>query len=907
MSTRNLEMFFSPRSIALIGASRRPRAVGAVVAENLLSSDFDGIVMPVNPHEPAIRGVLAYKDIESLPMAPDLAVIATPAVSVPGLVADLGRRGCRAAIILTAGFEAGDAGGQGQRALVRKAARDNDVRIIGPNCLGIMAPHRGINASFAQVAPLSGRIACVTQSGALATALLERASGRGIGFSKIVSLGDAIDVDFGDMLDYLALDPETDSILLYIEGLSHARKFMAAARAAARVKPILAIKAGRSSSSAQTVKSHTGALAGSDRVYDAAFRRAGIVRVGTLENLFDALEVLASGQSAGGRRLAIITNGGGVGVLAVDALLAKAGIAAKLSVETIATLDTVLPPTWSKANPIDVVGDADGTRYAAALRSVLADPGVDAALVINCPTAVSSSAEAASAMIDCIVGETESTKAKPVLACWLGSETTTGARRKLSTAGIPTFATPERAIDGFTYLNKFGHRAAHLDEVGDLAAAVFRPDHPVANALLRGALEGGKEWLDEADAKALLTAYGVPVARTIKAATPDQVAQAARTLGGMVVVKIKSPDIIHKSDIGGVALDLATPEAARASAQAMLDRIHASQPDARLDGFTVDAMIHRPDSIELIAGLAGDATFGPVILFGQGGVAVDMIDDTAVALPPLTPVLAADLVARTRVSRLLGGYRSRPPAKLSAIYDVLMALARIATDHPEIVELDINPLLADETGVVALDARVRLRDPALAVPAALVSYPHDLEHIVATNDGCEVVIRPIRPEDAPALQRYIENLDPSTVRARFFETMKRLSPAMLARLTQIDYAREMAFVAIDKEKTPIDADPQEETFCGVGRVIIPAFGTKGIYALTACPTSVGRGVAHALMNDLIAYGRGHGFEELCGDELADSTGLINVARDFGATISHDDADMTKVCIALSLLPIAQAA
>jgi acetyltransferase len=675
---------------------------------------------------------------------------------------------------------------------------------------------------------------------------------------------------------------------------------MAAARAAARMKPIVAIKAGRSAIAAKAAKSHTGALAGSDRVYDAAFRRAGIVRVGALDDLFEAAETLALRRPVAGNRLAIVTNGGGVGILATDALVAKQGALAELTPETLAALDRALPQTWSHGNPIDIVGDAQGARYSTALVAAADDPGVDAVLVLNCPTAVASSVEAADAVIAAVTDKSGPARTKPVLACWLGDHAAAEARRRLSAAGIPTFATPEEAIDGFTYLLDFQHRATHLTEVGQSAASRVRADRDAADKLLRGALELGQEWLDEVDAKALLAAYGIPVARTVKAANPQEVADLAQRLTPPFAVKIRSPDISHKSDVGGVALDLASPGDARAAAQAMLERVSAAKPDARIEGFAVEEMINRPGSFELIAGLASDATFGPIVLFGQGGTAVSEIDDTAVALPPLTPVLAADLMSRTRISRLLKGYRNRPPAKLEAIQDVLIRLARIAADHPEVAELDINPLLADENGAIALDARVQ--DPALAVPAALVSYPQELERRIVAQDGTELLIRPIHPEDAPALQRFIEGLDPESVRARFFETMKRLPPAMLDRLTQIDYDREMAFVALDRT-----ANPEDDVICGVARIVVLPGGTKGEYALTARQTTIERGIARALMEEVVAYARRRGLQELCGEELRDSIGLLDVARDVGGAITQDKDDPTVVCVALRLLPVEAAA
>jgi len=902
MSTYNLDAFFAPRSIAVIGASRRDRAVGKVVAENLFSGGFDGPIMPVNPHETAIRGVLAYKDVASLPAAPDLAVIATPASTVSDLIGALGKRGCRVAVVLTAGFETDDVVSRDQREAIRAAAREHGLRIIGPNCLGIMAPHSGINASFAHVPPLKGRIACVMQSGALAAAVLDWASARGVGFSKLVSLGDAIDVDFGDMLNYLASDPETDSILLYVEGLTHARKFMAAARAIARAKPIVVLKAGRNPAAAAAVRSHTGALAGSDRIYDAAFSRAGIIRVDALEALFEAAETLVHRRPLKGGRLAIVTNGGGAGVLAADALFARQGTLATLEPRTIAALNATLPPCWSQGNPVDIIGDATGLRYAAALKAVAADPGVDALLIMNCPTAVASSLEAAQAVVAAMAEGTGAACGKPVLACWLGDHSAEPACEVLLAAGISTFATPEAAIEGFTYLTEFERGAAQLRESGADELLEPKPERDKADGLLRGALERGQEWLDELDAKALLAAYGIPVARTVKAANPEEVATIAEQIGGRVAVKIRSPDITHKSDVGGVALDLDSPWRARAAAQAMLDHIRIVKPDARIEGLVVEEMVRRPGSFELIAGIATDDTFGPVVLFGRGGIAVTEIDDTAVGLPPLTPALAADLVSRTRVSRLLSGYRNRPPANLEAIQDVLVRLSRLVADHPEVRELDINPLLADAHSVVVLDARVRLQDPALAVQVALKSYPHELERRVATGDGGEMVIRPIRAEDAPALQRFIEGLDAATIRASFFETMKRLPPALVDRLTQIDYDRDMAFVALDKA-----ADPDEDVICGVGRMVILPGGAKGDYALTVSPAMISRGVARALMDELVAYARGRGLERLCGAELMDSAGLLGVARDLGGAVTQDAGDPTIACIALKLQPHDRAA
>lgn len=897
MSARNMEAFFSPKSIALIGASRRPRAVGSVIARNLLLAGFDGVIMPVNPHEQAIQGVFAYPDIPSLPVPPDLAVIATPAESVPGIVQALGARGCRAAVVISAGFESVQDGSSLRDQLIR-AADETGMRLIGPNCLGIMAPNSNVNASFGHIPPLKGRIACVMQSGALVASVLEWANGRGIGFSKMISLGDAVDVDFGDVLTYLADDPETEAVCLYVEGLTHARKFMAAARHLARTKPIIVMKAGRNPAAAQAVKSHTGALAGSDRVYDAALRRAGIVRVSTLDQMFDAVEILGRPHVKSGKRLAIVTNGGGGGILATDAMLGSDLELAQLSPAIVATLNEFLPTCWSHGNPTDIIGDADGARYAQTLTVMASDPSVEAIVIVNCPTAISSSHEAAVAVVEARSRLKGSAAEKPIVACWMGGSADSPAFAALSQAGIPTFQTPEQAIRALKFLRDFTLRRSSLtDRVP--AAPVTRTDVKLASHLLQKALQDGREWLDESDSKALLKAYGIPVVETVRAESPDAVADAARMLGEPVAVKILSRDIQHKSDVGGVALSLETPEKAREAAVKMLERIAKQRPDAKLDGFTVSTMVVRRNGREVIAGLATDPTFGPVVLFGQGGIAAEQIDDVAVALPPLTMAVAADLIKETRVSRLLKSFRDWPQADLAAIQKVLVALGHMALEHPEITELDINPLIADESGAVALDARVRVKDPTAAVPAALECHADDQEEVIRDAQGRDVFIRPIHPDDAPALQRFIAQLDPTTIRARFFETLRRLPADLLARLTQIDSERELAFVAVERRKNG-EADPQDDRICGVARIIILPDGKKAEYALTASPDAIERGIARALMSKVISSARARGIERLCGEELNDSLEHIQLARDLGGAISHDPDDPAVACITLAL-------
>ncbi|MGH6954594.1 MAG: acetate--CoA ligase family protein, partial [Alphaproteobacteria bacterium] len=567
MTVRNLDRVFKPASVALIGASRTPRSVGAVLARNLLRAGFEGPIMPVNPKYSAIEGVLAYADVASLPVVPDLAVISTPPEAVPRLVAELGAKGTKAAVVITAGFgEGGEGGGKALQRAMLEAARPHLLRIVGPNCLGVMVPGRRLNASFAHLAPLEGGIAFVAQSGALLVSVLDWATSRGIGFSYMVSLGDMADVDFGDMLDYLAGDAGTRAILLYIEAVTNARKFMSAARAAARVKPVVVVKAGRHAEGARAATSHTGALAGDDAVYDAAFRRAGLLRVLDMEELFDAVETLATANPPKGDRLAIVTNGGGVGVLATDALIDAGGRLAELSAGTVARLDRVLPPTWSHGNPVDIIGDASGKRYADALGAVLEDEGVDAVLVLNCPTAVASSAEAAEAVSGVLDG-----RATSAFTSWLGDGTAAAARRLFAERRVPTYPTPSQAVRAFMHMVRYGRAQDQLMETPP-SLPEFRIDRAAARAEIARALDDGRELLTEPEAKAVLEAYGVPVVPTRAAPNAEDAAAAAREFAAPVALKILSPDITHKSDVGGVELDLA-PDAVAAAALAMAARV----------------------------------------------------------------------------------------------------------------------------------------------------------------------------------------------------------------------------------------------------------------------------------------------------------------------------------------------
>jgi acetyltransferase len=892
MSVRNLEILFRPASIALIGASKTEHSVGAVLAHNLFNAGFDGPIMPVNPHHQAIEGVLTYPTIEALPLTPDLAVLATPPATIPEIVGKLSARGTRAVVVISAGFaELGEQGAALQQAMLT-AARPGVLRIVGPNCLGVMVPGHGLNASFAHRQALAGDLAFVSQSGAVLAAVLDWASARKVGFSHMVSLGGMADVDFGDLLDYLATDGHTRAILLYVEAVSHARKFMSAARAAARSKPVVVVKAGRSSEVAKAVQSHTGALAGSDRVYDAAFGRAGMLRVDTLDELFAAVETLASGVRPTGDRLAIVSNGGGIGVLATDALIQAGGRLAELAPATLERLNAVLPPTWSRANPVDIIGDAPGERYGAALGAVLADRGNDAVLVLNCPTAVAESADAARAT----VAAAKQAK-RAVLTSWLGESAAEEARGLFAKEHIPTYETPTAAVQAFMHLVRYRRNQQMLQQVPPSIPDDFEPHPEQADGILGRALAEGRPWLTEVEAKDVLAAYGIPVVPTTVVTSPDAAAETAARIGRPVALKILSPDLTHKSDVGGVMLGLADPWNVHEAARTMLENLRAARPDARIDGLTVQPMADTRGAQELIVGMIDDALFGPVILFGQGGIAVEVLGDEALALPPLNLHLAHELMRGTRVFRLLQGFRDRPPADLDAIALTLVKVSQMVADLDRIAELDINPLLAGPAGVVALDARIRVAEPARhgADRLAIRPYPKELEQTIALPKGRSFLLRPIRPEDAPAFRRLVEEgTEPEDRRLRFFAVFRTLAPDLCARLTQIDYEREMALVALEPGAKP------EAPLCGVVRLAADPDRERAEFAILVRSDLKGQGLGTALMRTLITYARAQGIGELFGIVLQENRAMLDVVARLGFKSARQAEDATALEVRLPL-------
>ncbi|MFZ7128257.1 MAG: GNAT family N-acetyltransferase [Desulfobacterales bacterium] len=897
MTIRNLDFMFKPATVALVGASRRPGSIGCVLARNLVSAGFGGDIYFVNPKYDSLEGRQVHHDVGRLPQPPDLAVIATPPDTVPGLIEELGQKGTRSAVVITAGFrEGGDEKGSALCARMLEAARPHLLRIVGPNCLGIMVPGVGLNASFGHVQPLPGNIAFVAQSGAVQTSVLDWATSRGIGFSHFVSVGNMSDVDFGDMLDYLTADPSAKAILLYIENVTHARKFMSAARAAARMKPVIVVKAGRHVEGARAAASHTGALAGFDEVYDAAFQRAGMLRVMDMQALFAAVETLAMARPFKGDRLAILTNGGGMGVLATDALIDKKGQLAVLSAETIARLDGVLPATWSHANPVDIVGDAPPERYADALAALIEDDGVDALLVFNSPTAVASSTEAARTVVDILEKGGAKAGTKGIFTCWMGIDSAREARKIFADNRIPTYETPTDAVRGFMQMVRYRRSQELLMETPPNIPEAFQPDTDKALNLVRTALAEGRTWLIETEAKAVLAAYRIPVVPTHEAATAEETGEIARRLGIPVALKIRSPDITHKSDVGGVALNLASPASVLDAARAMARGIREKMPAARISGFTVQPMVHRPNARELIVGTIDDVQFGPVVLFGHGGTAVEIIRDRAVALPPLNMHLAREVMKRTRVWRLLQGYRGRPAADLDAVALTLVKVSQLISDIDDIAELDINPLLVDEQGVLALDARIGVKKADLpsVQRMAIRPYPKDLEETFTLSDGQPIRLRPIRPEDEPALQALFSTLSMEEIRMRFLYSMKILSHQMAARLTQIDYDREMALVLCATE-----AQALPELY-GVVRLSADPDIERAEFAILIRRDMTGIGLGPMLMRRIIDYARKRGIRELFGEVLAENRPMLRLCEAFGFNRKRQPEDPEVLIVSLAL-------
>lgn len=892
MTIRNLEYMVRPRSLAVIGASDREGSVGRVVLANILDAGFEGPVYPVNPKYSEVMGRPCVADVGYLEEAPDLAVIVTPPAAIPGVIDALGRKGTKAAVVITAGLN--DRNGLRQQML--DAAKPYMLRIIGPNTLGLMIPPMKLNAGFAHMAAVPGDIALLSQSGALATSLIDWAADTGIGFSHIVSLGDMADVDVADYIDMLAGDSGTRAIMLYLESIPNPRKFMSAARAAARLKPVIAIKSGRHEQAAKAAATHTGALSGADRVIDAALRRAGILRVDGLADLFDATEMTARFRPMKRARLGIVTNGGGAGVLAIDQLMDGAGELAELSEATIEALDPVLPATWSRANPVDIIGDAPAQRYADSLGIVAADPGVDAVLVINCPTGLASPLEAAQGVISKV--EDGHVAGKPVLACWLGEHSAEPARRELRAAGIASFDTPAEAARAVSFLDGWSRAQEALTRVPESGSADVSGRVDDVRAILRGAASEGRAMLTEPEAKAVLAAYGITVPQTIEAASPAEAGTVAEALlkdWDKVVVKLLSKAISHKSDVGGVVLSIPTARAAREAAEGIEARVRKLKPDADIQGYAVQPMVEMKNAHELIVGVSRDPIFGPVLMFGSGGVSVEVVDDTAIALPPLDDVLGEELIERTRIGRLLAGYRDRKPADRAAILKTINAVSQMVVDFPCIAGIDINPLLANHDGAVALDARVeidvsRVDEPGPNRDLAIRPWPSGWNKRLTADNGAAFDLRPIKPADVSLYPDFLRRVSPDDIRLRFLAPRKAFPDEMLKRLTQLDYDREMAFVALE----------ENGDLAGIARLFLDPNRESAEFAILVRSDLQGHGLGAALLSHLVDYARGDGLSRIEGMILDENVAMLELTRRLGFTVTDHPEDSSLELAVLDL-------
>jgi acetyltransferase len=882
MTIRNLDKIFKPRRIAVIGASNTQGTVGYTLLRNLIGSGYNGVVYPINPKHEAVQGIEAHRNVAELPHAPDLAIVCTPGASVPGVVRECGEAGVRGIVIISAGFrEVGDAGRQLEDQVRAEASKFDGMRIVGPNCLGFIVPSLHLNASFAAGTPKPGRIAFISQSGALCTSVLDWALETGVGFSHFVSIGNMLDVGVDDLIDYFAADAHTESLILYVESVTEAREFMSAARAFARKKPIVAYKAGRFAESAHAAASHTGALAGVDAVYEAAFERAGIERVFAVDDMFDCAELLARQTLPRGARLAIVTNAGGPGVMAVDQLISRQGVLAQLSPETISQLNAKLPPFWSHGNPVDVLGDAPAERYADAVAAVLADPGVDAVLVVLTPQAMTDPTSTARAVAKAI-----ERPVKPVLAAWMGGPAVRPGRQILIEAGIPTYGAPEAAVRAFMHLVSYARNRETLYETPRDVPVAFQLDRSQIRTRRSELLGGPARILSEDASKELLSLYGIPITQPVAAEGADAAVAAARQIGYPVVLKVLSPDITHKTDVGGVLLNLTSDREVREAFDKIVASAREKRPDARIEGVTVQPMVVASKGFELILGSKQDPVFGSVILVGMGGVAAEVFQDRALGLPPLNERLAYHMLESLRSWPLLKGYRGRPGVDLERLVEVLMRFSYLVAESPEIQELDINPLLVMPDRLIALDARVVV-GPGVARPArpyahlAIHPYPEEFVQERSLNDGTRVVLRPIKPEDEPMWHELLASCSAQSLWFRFRYLFKEATHEMASRFCFIDYDRELAIVA------EIEEDGRRRLI-GTGRLVADVDHVTAEYAVLVVDAWQGRGVGSVLTDYCLEIARQWNVRQVFGETSTDNARMLGLFRNRGFTLRQDE-------------------
>jgi acetyltransferase len=872
MRPHYLDRMFAPRAVAVFGASERPEAVGTRVFRNLLDAGFKGEVYPINPKHVQVFEHPCHPDIESIGAPVDLVVIATPAPTVPDIIRRCGEHGVGTAIVLSAGFREAGPEGKALEKHMLDEARQYRMRIVGPNCLGVIRPAIGLNATFGKDSALPGKLALVSQSGAICTALLDWANARGLGFSAVVSMGDAADVDFGDVLDYLAMDPGTHGILLYVEGISEARSFMSGLRAAARLKPVVVVKSGRHSEGLRAAISHTGAIVGSDDVFDAALQRAGVVRAMTVDQLFAAAQMLSKRHRVHGNRLAIITNAGGPGVMATDRAVDLGVQIAELDPQTIAGLDAQLPEHWSQGNPVDILGDAPAERFRVAAEACLKDRNVDGLLVMLTPQAMTDALAVAKAVAEIARGSS-----KPVLTCWMGERHVREAREYANAHDLPTFTNPEGSVEAFAYLATHQRNQRLLMQVPGPLGERSEPDIKGAELIIDSALAERRSVLTMTEAKAVLSTFGIPVSPSIEVGSANEALVAAESLGFPVAMKISDPALTHKTDVGGVRLNIANAEAVRSTYHHLIEAVQA-QSGKDVSRVTVERMFTNPDGRELLVGVVRDPVFGPVIGFGAGGTAVEILRDRAIALPPVNTVIARSLIEQTRVSRLLGAYRNLPPVDMGALERVLRRVSEMVCELPRLRELDINPLFADENGVQAVDARivVGLDEPGRDryQHMAIHPYPTRLVRHWQTPDGTDITIRPIRPEDAEIEQAFVRSLSPQAKRFRFMQSLRELTIEMLVRFTQLDYDREMALIAVVQE------DGKEKEIA-VARYAMNPDGESCEFAIVVADQWQGRGIGSEIMRNLMGAARHRGIRVMEGQVLADNTGMLELVKFLG--------------------------
>lgn len=894
-----LDAIFAPASVAVIGATERPGSVGRTVLWNLISSPFGGVIFPVNPQRQNVLGIKAYPSIDQVPEPVDLAVIATPAPTVPGLIRECVEAGVKGAIVLSVGFKETGATGIERERQIREQIAHTKFRLIGPNCLGVMNPIKGLNATCAKAIARPGNVALISQSGALCSAILDWSFQEKVGFSAFVSVGSMVDVDWGDIISYLGEDPHTQSIVVYMETIANARSFLSAARKVALSKPIIVTKAGRTEASVQAVISHTGILTGRDGVLDAAFRRSGILRVNTINELFDMAEVLAKQPRPRQQRLAILTNAGGPGLLATDALIRQGGELANLSPETVAELDRLLPAAWSHQNPIDLLEDADPERYGKAVEIVAQDPNTDGILVILTPqvqTQPTATAERLKAFVE--MQRHKGLRGKTLLASWMGGADVAPGEAILNEAGIFTLPFPDVAAQVFNYMGRYSYNLKGLYETPTLPRGEGK-NQAVADSIIHTVRQAGKTLLTEYDSKQLLAAYGIPVVDTQVATTEEEAVELSDRLGYPVVLKLFSQTITHKTAVGGVRLNLPDAEtvrkAYRAIVQSVTERVGADQ----FQGVTVQPML-KLDGYELILGSSIDPQFGPVLLFGTGGPLVEAFQDISLALPPLNTTLARRMIEQTQIYKALQGQRGSPPIDISALEQLLVRFSQLVAEQPWIKEIDINPLLASPDHLVALDARIVLHDPTTPETELpkLAIRPYPLQYVQPWNlkNGQIVIIRPIRPEDEPLMVKFHATLSEQSVYFRYFHLValkQRTSHDRLLKICFADYDREMVLVAEG-------ADPKtgEAEIFGVARLSKQTGTDSAEFSLLVSDRVQGQGLGTELMHRLLQVGREEQLHRIWGEILAENTTMQRICEKLGFRLQRVDADLVNAEIDL---------